>query len=133
MKNSSCPESSGAKNLQQRFRIIKRHSVIKNWRCEKDLDNPVLSKWYKSSGDLRGWERAGIVQAQLPEGIQAGPSQPHGKEQSQSLALVKIRLVLLGAGNNGLFIVWRASRAQNSCADRGVLCVSFNGNKSILK
>lgn len=38
-----------------------------------------------------GWEGAGIVQAQLPEGIQAGPSQPHRKEQSQCLALVKIR------------------------------------------
>lgn len=76
-KNSSCPESSGAKNLQQVFRIIKRHSLIWNLRCEKDA-------WQSSAFKVRheqseppatvvvvvsgGWGGAGIVQAQLPAG-----------------------------------------------------------------
>lgn len=72
-------------------------------------------------------------EAPWPEGIQVCPVPWEGVKPACGTSGNQALGSLFIARNHGLLIVWRASNAQNYCADRGVLCVDFNGNKSILK
>lgn len=100
------------------------------WTVRSHSGEIVHPRWSWWSQQLVGWERAdcpasasswlgAAPEELLQRGIQALLS-PMGRSKANVWHSWKSGtwLVLFVAWNNGLFVVWRASKAQNYCADK---------------